>query len=82
VSSKNILIVGGYGVVRTRIAAQLATEYPGCLVIGGRNPERADELAKSIGNGVRGRKIDIYRTGYNRFGARPHWGCDQLYRSA
>jgi saccharopine dehydrogenase (NAD+, L-lysine forming) len=59
VSSQKILIVGGYGVVGTRIAAQLAPEYPGCLVIGGRNPERADKLAKSIGQGVRGRKIDI-----------------------
>jgi saccharopine dehydrogenase (NAD+, L-lysine forming) len=59
VSSQKILIVGGYGVVGTRIAAQLASEYPGCLVVGGRNPERADELAKSIGQGVRGRKIDI-----------------------
>jgi saccharopine dehydrogenase-like NADP-dependent oxidoreductase len=59
VSSQKILIVGGYCVVGTRIAAQLAAEYPGCLVIGGRNPERADELAKSIGQGVRGRKIDI-----------------------
>jgi saccharopine dehydrogenase-like NADP-dependent oxidoreductase len=53
VSSKKILIVGGYGVVGTRIAAHLAAEYPGCLVIGGRNPERTDELAKSIGHGVR-----------------------------
>jgi saccharopine dehydrogenase (NAD+, L-lysine forming) len=59
VSSQKIFIVGGYGVVGTRIATQLATEYPGCLVISGRNPERADELAKSIGQGVRGRKIDV-----------------------
>jgi saccharopine dehydrogenase-like NADP-dependent oxidoreductase len=59
VSSQKILIVGGYGVVGTRIAAQLPAEYPGCVVIGGRNLERADDLAKSIGHGVRGRKIDI-----------------------
>ena len=58
-SSKKILIVGGYGVVGRRIAAQFAAEYPGCLVIGGRNAERADELAKSIGQGIRGRRIDI-----------------------
>ena len=58
-SSKKILIVGGYGVVGRRITAQFAAEYPGCLVIGGRNAERADELAKSIGQGIRGRRIDI-----------------------
>lgn len=59
-SSQKIFIVGGYGVVGRRIATQLATECPGrVVIIGGRNPELANEVAKSIGHGVYGRKIDI-----------------------
>ena len=57
--SQGILIVGGYGVVGRRIATELAADYPGRVVIGGRNPARADEIARTIGHGVRGCKIDI-----------------------
>ena len=58
-NSQGILIVGGYGVVGRRIATELAADYPGRVVIGGRNLERADEIATTIGHGVRGRRIDI-----------------------
>ena len=58
-NSQGILIVGGYGVVGRRIATELAADYPGRVVIGGRNPARADEIATTIGHGVRGRRIDI-----------------------
>ena len=58
-NSREILIVGGYGVVGRRIAAELALNYPDRVVIGGRNLGRADELATTIGHGVRGRRIDI-----------------------
>jgi saccharopine dehydrogenase (NAD+, L-lysine forming) len=46
-------------VVGRRIATELAADYPGRVVIGGRNPARADKIATTIGHGVRGRKIDI-----------------------
>ena len=59
VNSREILIVGGYGVVGGRIAAELAPNYSGRVVIGGRNLWRADEIAMTIGHGVRGRRIDI-----------------------
>jgi saccharopine dehydrogenase-like NADP-dependent oxidoreductase len=59
VNYREILIVGGYGVVGRRIAAELAPNYPGRVVIGGRNLRRADEIATTIGHGVRGRRIDI-----------------------
>jgi saccharopine dehydrogenase (NAD+, L-lysine forming) len=59
VNSQGILIVGGYGVVGRRIATELGADYPGRVVIGGRNPARADEIATTIGHGVRGRRIDI-----------------------
>ena len=58
-NSQGILIVGGYGVVGRRIAAELAAGYPGRVVVGGRNLGRADEIATTIGHGVRGRRIDI-----------------------
>jgi saccharopine dehydrogenase (NAD+, L-lysine-forming) len=59
VDSQGILIVGGYGVVGRRIATELAADYPGRVVIGGRNPALADQIARTIGHGVRGCKIDI-----------------------
>jgi len=59
VNSQGILIVGGYGVVGRRIAAELAPDYLERVVVGGRNLARAEELATAIGYGVRGRRIDI-----------------------
>ena len=56
---QDILIVGGYGVVGRRIAAELAADYPDRLVVSGRNLARADELAAGIGHGARGRQLDI-----------------------
>lgn len=37
----DILIVGGYGAVGHRIAARLASVYPGRAVVSGRNAARA-----------------------------------------
>jgi short subunit dehydrogenase-like uncharacterized protein len=59
VTDQDILIVGGYGVVGRRIAAELGPDYPGRVVIAGRSRARADEAATAIGHGVRGRIIDI-----------------------
>lgn len=54
-----ILIVGGYGAVGRRIAADLAPDYPDRIAIGGRSLRRAQETAKAIGHGVVGRELDI-----------------------
>jgi saccharopine dehydrogenase-like NADP-dependent oxidoreductase len=55
----SILVVGGYGVVGSRIAADLATNYPGRVVVAGRHLDRAEAAAAAIGNGVQGRRIDV-----------------------
>jgi saccharopine dehydrogenase-like NADP-dependent oxidoreductase len=58
-ATRDILIVGGYGVVGRRIAADLGPDYPGRVVLGGRNRSHANGTAAAIGHGVRGREIDI-----------------------
>lgn len=58
-SGETILIAGGYGVVGSRIAAELAPDYPGRVIVAGRNIERADATAGAIGHGVRGRALDV-----------------------
>jgi short subunit dehydrogenase-like uncharacterized protein len=55
----DILITGGYGTVGRRVAAYLAPEYPGRLVVAGRSAEKAAQLAAELGHGVRGRRIDV-----------------------
>ena len=55
----DILITGGYGTVGRRVAADLAPEYPGRLVVAGRSAEKAAQLAAELGHGVRGRRIDV-----------------------
>jgi glutamyl-tRNA reductase len=59
VSAQGILIVGGYGVVGRRIAADLAPDYPNRVIVAGRNLAQANEAAAAIGHGARGRRIDI-----------------------
>jgi NAD(P)-dependent dehydrogenase (short-subunit alcohol dehydrogenase family) len=54
-----ILIVGGYGVIGSRIAIDLAPDYSGRIVLGGRNLARANAYAADIGHGVRGCAIDL-----------------------
>lgn len=55
----DILIVGGYGVVGRRIAAELAPDYPARVIVAGRHLARAELAAKALGDGTRGRMIDI-----------------------
>ena len=43
----------------SRVAAYLAPDYPGRLVVAGRSAARAGQLAAEIGYGVRGRRIDV-----------------------
>jgi saccharopine dehydrogenase-like NADP-dependent oxidoreductase len=58
-STQDILIVGGSGVVGRRIASELAPDCPDRVVVAGRNLARAAEIARAIGHGARGRRIDI-----------------------
>jgi glutamyl-tRNA reductase len=55
----SVLIVGGYGVVGSRIAADLAVDFPGRVLVAGRHLDRAEAAAAEIGYGVRGRRIDV-----------------------
>jgi saccharopine dehydrogenase (NAD+, L-lysine-forming) len=54
-----ILIVGGYGVVGRRIAADLAVDFPERVVLAGRHLDRAKATAAAIGHGVRARQFDV-----------------------
>ena len=55
----DILITGGYGTVGRRIAADLAPDYSGRVVVAGRSAEKAAQLAAELGHGVRGRRVDV-----------------------
>ena len=55
----DILITGGYGTVGRRVAADLAPDYPGRVVVAGRSTEKAAQLAIEVGHGVRGRRLDV-----------------------
>jgi saccharopine dehydrogenase (NAD+, L-lysine forming) len=56
---KDILITGGYGTVGRRVAADLAPDYPGRVVVAGRSAQKAAQLAVELGHGVRGRRLDV-----------------------
>jgi saccharopine dehydrogenase-like NADP-dependent oxidoreductase len=58
-NDQGVLVVGGYGVVGRRIAAELGPAYPGRLIVAGRNLGQAVDAATTIGYGVRGRRIDV-----------------------
>jgi saccharopine dehydrogenase (NAD+, L-lysine forming) len=58
-SAGAILIVGGYGVVGARIAADLAPDHPDQVIVAGRSALRAQAAAAALGHGARGRFIDI-----------------------
>src|SRR5215208_1370648 len=55
----DLLITGGYGTVGRRVAADLAPDYPGRLVVAGRSAAKAGQLAAGIGYGARARRIDV-----------------------
>jgi saccharopine dehydrogenase-like NADP-dependent oxidoreductase len=57
--AKLILVVGGYGVVGSRIAADLAADYPSQVVVAGRHLDRAEAAAARIGSGVLGQWIEL-----------------------
>src|SRR5215204_182219 len=55
----DILIIGGYGTVGRRVAADLAPDYPGRVVVAGRSAEKAAQLGAELGHGARGRRVDV-----------------------
>lgn len=57
--SRNVLVVGGYGVVGSRVVARLAPLFPGRVIVGGRDENKAATLSGEIGDGTRGWRIDI-----------------------
>jgi saccharopine dehydrogenase (NAD+, L-lysine forming) len=58
-STQGILVVGGSGVVGSRIAADLAIDYPNRVIVAGRRLGPATEIVRNIGQGARARQIDI-----------------------
>ena len=58
-SGGTILIAGGYGHVGSRVAADLAPDFPGRVVVAGRDAEQAKAAAAALGHGVRGRALDV-----------------------
>jgi saccharopine dehydrogenase-like NADP-dependent oxidoreductase len=55
----DILITGGYGTVGRRVAAELAPDYPGHVIVAGRSAQKAAQFAAELGHGVRGRRVDV-----------------------
>lgn len=58
-NSGDILIVGGYGVVGRLIAGHLAPQFPGRIVIAGRDVARAAALCSTLGHGARPLGFDV-----------------------
>lgn len=58
-ADKDILIVGGSGLIGQKIADDLANDYPDRIIIAGRDVEKASRLATELGRGVRARYIDV-----------------------
>ncbi len=56
----NILIVGGYGAVGRVIAAKLAIEHPGQVIVAGRSYDKASQLAQESGAKIRPLQVDIF----------------------
>ncbi len=56
---RDILLVGGYGVVGRRIAAHLAPRFPGRVLIAGRDEQRAEAFCLELGHGARSRRMDV-----------------------
>lgn len=59
-AKSTILIVGGYGVVGTLIAQEVAPQFPGRVVIAGRDARKAEIACRAIGQGTRPHALDIY----------------------
>jgi saccharopine dehydrogenase (NAD+, L-lysine-forming) len=48
----DILITGGYGTVGRRVAADLAPDYPGRVVVAGRQADNGRISATSVPSGI------------------------------
>jgi len=59
-NAKSILITGGYGVIGQEISRILRERHPNLkIILAGRNPEKAAEMASSLGN-AEAVTVDIY----------------------
>ena len=60
------LVLGGYGNFGARIARALAPQFGANLLLGGRDAQRAESLAKALGQGVQGVGIDLSKPGLSK----------------
>ncbi|MEO8247874.1 MAG: saccharopine dehydrogenase NADP-binding domain-containing protein [Burkholderiales bacterium] len=58
------LVLGGYGNFGARICRALAGDSRIDLLVGGRDPSRAERLAHELGRGTRGVAIDFHSSGF------------------
>ena len=63
--NKKILIIGGYGNVGRIIAAQLGEQFPGQVIVAGRNYQKARELSLELRQQVIPMALDISRISAN-----------------
>jgi NAD(P)-dependent dehydrogenase (short-subunit alcohol dehydrogenase family) len=59
-----ILNTGGYKIMGRRVAADVAPDYSGRVVVAAWSAEEAAQLAVELGHGVRERKVEVgnYKT--------------------
>ena len=55
----DVLILGGYGVVGSRVAARMAGAFPGQVVVAGRDATAAEATCRHIGHDTLPRRIDV-----------------------
>lgn len=79
---KDILIVGGSGIVGRKIAENLAPDFPDRVVIAARNLEKASQVASGLGHGVRARYLDVTAAPVGRTGHGRSWNGCKLCRTA
>ncbi|WP_306061045.1 saccharopine dehydrogenase family protein [Natronococcus wangiae] len=58
-SCSSILVAGGYGTVGRYITDDLASTFPGRVIAGGRDEQKASALADKVGNGVVAQHLDV-----------------------
>lgn len=57
--NQKILVVGGYGKVGSVVTKRLATQFPGLVIVGGRNEAKAKTYANSLMNNVSSILLDV-----------------------
>jgi len=58
-SPAQVLILGGYGVIGSRVAARMASAFPDRVIVAGRDSLAAEAACRRIGLGSRPRRLDV-----------------------